>query len=55
MGHVTKLRERDELPLRQFPMQVLRLTPNIRNMTAGTCDDRERHSQLSVVALQFHR
>jgi hypothetical protein len=55
MHHVTEPQQGDELMLWQLPMQALRLTANIRNLIVGTCDDRDRHSQLSVVALQFHR
>ncbi len=55
MDHVTELRQCDKLALRQIPMQALRLTANVRNPIVGACDDRERHPQVPVVALQFDR
>ncbi len=55
MDHLTEPRQCSELALRQFPMQALRLTANIRNLIVGTGDDRDWHPQLSVVLLQLHR
>ena len=55
VDHVTEPRQCDELAMRQFPMQALRLTANIRNLIVDTGDDRDWHPQLSVVLLQLHR
>ena len=55
VDHMPEAWKCDQLALRQFPMQALRLTANIRNLIVGTCDDRCWHPPLSVVLLQLHR
>ena len=53
MDHVPKAWKCDEVALRQFPMQALRLTANIGDLIVRTCDDRDRHQELAVVMLEF--